>query len=296
MSDLPKEFDWEFYLNNYDDLKNAGFKSEDDAIKHFLNFGQFENRIYKRKYSILKNHNIEKFEVSVIISLFNYSDYIKTAIESVISDETKPLTEIVIVDDCSTDNSLDIVKSYLGFDSHITIIAKSENSGLVETRNLGILNSSGDYVFILDADNQINKDCLIEHFNFLKVNTEFIACYAKIECFDKSDVLVREMSNIEFSYEMLKYGNYIDAMSMFDKKKLIDIGLYDTNLKNFGIGWEDYELWLRIASIGGKVGFIDKPLSRYLVKNDSMLSITNQEDNKNNLIVYLNNKYNANIQ
>jgi len=104
------------------------------------------------------------------------------------------------------------------------------------------------------------------------------------------------MSNNEFSYEMLKYGNYIDAMSMFDKKKLIDIGLYDTNLKNFGIGWEDYELWLRIANIGGKVGFIDKPLSKYLVKNDSMLSITNQKNNKNNLIYYLNNKYNANIQ
>lgn len=296
MSNLPEGFDWEFYLNNYDDLRNAGLKTEDDAIKHFLNFGQFENRVYKRKYSILKNHNIEKFEVSVIISIFNYSDYIKIAIESVISDETKPLTEIVIVDDCSTDNSLDIVKSYLDFDSHITIIAKSENSGLVETRNLGILNSSGDYVFILDADNQINKNCLIDHFNFLKANTKFIACYAKIECFDESDVLVREMSNIEFSYEMLKYGNYIDAMSMFDKKKLIDIGLYDTNLKNFGVGWEDYELWLRIASIGGKVGFIDKTLSKYLVKNGSMLSITNQQDNKNNLIVYLNNKYNANIQ
>jgi len=161
MNDLPEEFDWVFYLNNYDDLKNAGLRTEDDAIEHFLNFGQFENRIYKRKYSILKNHNIEKFDVSVIISLFNYSDYIKTAIDSVVSDETKPLTEIVIVDDCSTDNSLDIVKSYLDSDSNITIIAKSENTGLVETRNLGILNSSGDCVVILDADNQIIKIVLL---------------------------------------------------------------------------------------------------------------------------------------
>ena len=85
-------------------------------------------------------------------------------------------------------------------------------------------------------------------------------------------------------------------MAMFDKKKIIEIGLYDNEIKKYGIGWEDYELWLRIGSLGKKVGFINKTLSRYLIKEDSMLSETNEESNKKNLIYYLNNKYNANIQ
>ena len=85
-------------------------------------------------------------------------------------------------------------------------------------------------------------------------------------------------------------------MAMFNKKELIDVGGYDTNLSKFGVGWEDFELWLRLGYLNKKVGFINKSLSRYLVKEDSMLSETNKDSNKRNLIYYLNNKYNANIQ
>ena len=249
-----------------------------------------------KNYSLIKNHKIKRFDVSVIISLHNYQDYIKSAVGSVMMDETKPLTEIVIVNDCSTDESLTISKSLLNTNHNITLINKLINTGLVETRNIGISNSSGDYVFILDSDNQIYENCLIEHFNFLKQNTDFIACYSTIKCFNKEGNLIREVSNDVFNFEKLKNSNYIDAMAMFDKKKIIEIGLYDNEIKKYGIGWEDYELWLRIGSLGEKVGFINKTLSRYLVKEDSMLSETNEESNKKNLIYYLNNKYNANIQ
>lgn len=257
---------------------------------------EFEHKTVLTEYSITKNHDINNVDVSVIISLYNYQDYIMKAVESVLMDEDKPLTEIVIVNDSSTDDSLSVVQSLLQSDQPITIINKFENTGLVDTRNLGILHCKGDYVFILDADNTINPGCLREHYRFLESNPDHIACYAIIECVDENNSFVRHASHMEFDFEELKKVNYIDAMAMFNKQELIDIGLYDTELIKVGIGWEDYELWLRIGNLNKKVGFIQSHLSNYLVKNGSMLFLTHEESNKKKLVEYLNTKYGADIQ
>jgi hypothetical protein len=247
-------------------------------------------------YSIIRNHNEQKVDVSVIISLYNYEEYIEKAVASIRQDDSQPLTELVIINDCSTDSSLSKVMPLLQSDLIITIIDKFHNTGLIDTRNLGILNSKGEYLFILDADNTIYPGCLHEHFQFLQHHPDHIACYATIECYDTQDQPVRNISNLPFDFERLKKGNYIDAMAMFNKEKLLDIGAYDPEMKSVGVGWEDFDLWLRIGNLDLKVGFIDKPLSRYLVKDNSMLAETDSIQNKECLINYLNQKYGADIQ
>ena len=313
--DTPIDFDWKFYLENHRDLVDAGLKTEEDAISHFLTHGKYENRFYKKinindtynfdkkiklnsftysqDYNILKNHNSKKINLSVIITVFNYDRFIYKAVNSVIDNDID--VEIVIVDDKSTDNSLETSKSFLKTNHKVTIIEKYKNTGLIDSRNIGISICSGEYIFILDADNTIYKNCLQEHLDCL-INYNLTACYGVIDCFDEEGEFIKQISNKTFDYNLLKYGNYIDAMAMFNKKEIIDIGGYDINLKNFGIGWEDFELWLRLGELNKRVGFINKSLSRYLVKEDSMLSLTNEESNKRNLIYYLNNKYNADIQ
>jgi hypothetical protein len=77
---------------------------------------------------------------------------------------------------------------------------------------------------------------------------------------------------------------------------LLEIGIYDDEMTSAGIGWEDFELWLRIGNLDKKVGFIDDILSKYMVKENSMLSLTDKEFNRNKLINYLNSKYGADIQ
>ena len=64
-------------------------------------------------------------------------------------------------------------------------------------------------------------------------------------------------------------------MAMFDRQRLLDIGAYDEHLLEHGIGYEDYELWLRIGQQKQPVYFIENPLSRYLIKPESMLSVSN---------------------
>jgi glycosyltransferase involved in cell wall biosynthesis len=295
IEELPEDFDWEFYLNHYMDLRNAGLTCKEDAISHYLNFGRYECRIYDDKFyeleslkpyldrinnftqdsfEIIKNHNQKEFDISVIISLYNYGKYITDCIDSVISNNFES-KEIVIINDCSTDNSLEKVLPYLDSESKITIINKKVNTGLIHSRNLGIDTCSGKYVFILDADNKIYENCLSEHYNNIN-NTDFIACYGIIECYNEEGKFIKNISDDNFDLNRLNSGNYIDAMAMFNKQKLIEIGKYNIDLMKYGIGWEDYELWLRVGKKNEKVFFIDKPLSFYLVKENSMLDDTNK--------------------
>lgn len=259
-------------------------------------FGRSHVKSYSARcdYTVYRNHALKACEVSVCISLYNYERYIDTAVESVM--RNKGLTvEIVIVNDCSTDDSLAKAMGYLESNHHVTVIDKHSNTGLVDTRNLGLIHCAGEKVFILDADNSIYEDCLMQHFSMLQSNPGMMACYAVIECYDESDRFVRNVSDRPFDYSSLRFRNYIDAMAMFDRRRLIEIGSYDSRMAEIGIGWEDHELWLRIGSMGLEVGFIDKRLSRYLIKPDSMISQTIRlhAEALNN---YLNTKFDANIQ
>lgn len=316
MKNIPDDFDWEFYLYLNKDLRESGLYSKEEAIEHYLQWGKNEKRKYKKihsnkfsdeiiniqcekfvhsqDYKVTKNHNLEKCEVSVIISLYNYQNYIYDAVRSVINNDFIDL-EIVIIDDKSTDNSLKIAKSFLNSKNSFTIIEKKSNTGLVDTRNIGLSNCVGDFVFILDADNQIYSNCLREHLKCLKQNEKAIACYSKIDCFDIKNNWVKYISDDFLDFDKLKFANYVDAMAMFNKKKLIEIGGYSTELSKFSVGWEDYELWLRIQSLKLDVFFIDLVLSKYLIKQDSMLSFTNSEDNKSKLVSFLNKKYKTQI-
>lgn len=262
-------------------------------LASYFHHAQLPSWLTRRYYTVYRNHRLKTCEVSVIISLYNYGRYLNTAVESVMRN-TGPMVEIVIVNDASTDDSFSIAQQFLQSKHHVTLINKHKNTGLVDTRNLGLRNCVGDKVFILDADNWIYDDCLSAHLEMMNENPSMVACFGVIECFDESGGFVRNVSNKPFDVETLKHGNYIDAMAMFDRKKLISIGGYDRGIAKVGIGWEDYELWLRIGSLGLEVGFINRPLSRYLVKPDSMLTQTDKY-HVLSLKNYLNKKYNAHI-
>lgn len=289
--------EWYVFYNNpnsYNFYVNKNYWIQ--KLKNLINEKKTESKTHQDKtqnFSITKNHHLKKADISVIISLYNYQNYIQFAVDSVINNNYKSC-EIVIVNDASTDSSLEMVMSYLNTTNNITIIDKKTNTGLVDTRNLGIDNCVGEYVFILDADNQIYQNCLTKHIERIK-KTNAIACYSTIECYDENGNHVRSVSNSPFSFEKLKNGNYIDAMAMFNKRKLIALGKYDVEMAKVGIGWEDYELWLRIGTLDLNVEFIDEILSIYTVKGNSMLSSTNSVYRKQ-ISQYLNKKYEISVK
>jgi glycosyltransferase involved in cell wall biosynthesis len=239
------------------------------------------------KYEIIKNHNLTKSEITVIITSYNYEKYIEKSIKSVIKNKLKNI-EVLVIDDNSSDNSLKKIINFLNKDINLTIIKKEKNTGTVDTRNIAIRESLGDYVFMLDADNEIYEDCLIKHLNYLKSN-DLDAVYSKIDCFDELNNFIYHISNKVFNYHDLKKNNYIDAMAMFNKKTLIELGCYDNKILELGDCLDDWELWLRLGYNNKKIGFIDESLSRYLVKSHGING--NSKYFENEIKTYLNDKF-----
>lgn len=211
-------------------------------------------------------------KISVIIPNYNYAQYLFACLSSVLeSDLDERHYEVLVVDDASTDHSVAIVRDLsFHYQKPIRIIRNPINSGLVITRNNGIKEALGEYLFFLDADNCISPSCLSRHLEMMESDPAIVACYSSIQDFHTTISEKRGIrSNAPFDYERLRHGNYIDAMAMFRADIFSRLGPYDTSMPMFG--WEDYELWLRLGSHGCRVEFIPgAPLSYYRIHDSCM--------------------------
>ena len=98
-------------------------------------------------------------KVSIIVPVYNASEYLSRSIKSLINQSYENL-EIILIDDCSTDNSKEIIKKYALKDTRIKPFYSEVNQGVSKTRNIGLKSLSGDYVFFMDSDDSINKDTI----------------------------------------------------------------------------------------------------------------------------------------
>lgn len=232
--------------------------------------------------------------ISVIITNYNYSNLLLQCINSVLkSNLDYKEFEIIVIDDASTDNSSAIIESCMTVNPNVAFrfIKNETNIGLVRSRNKGIFYAKGRYVFILDADNYIEPDCLKAHAKCMLQNKDAIACYGKIQDFsNENGAYLGLRSSRTFDYISLLKGPYIDAMAMFDRQMLIDVGVYNLKMPNFG--WEDYELWLRIGKEGKKVIFMENlpPLSFYRIHDNNMTAKV-ADDIHNQIIYFLKTLY-----
>lgn len=96
-------------------------------------------------------------KISIIIPVYNVEEYLKECLDSAVNQSFKNI-EIVCVNDCSTDSSLEILKEYAKKDSRIVVVDKEKNEGTMLARKSGIEVASGEYSVFLDADDYISKD------------------------------------------------------------------------------------------------------------------------------------------
>jgi len=104
------------------------------------------------------------FKVSVIVPVYNASAFIKNCIDSVRSQTMADGVECILIDDCSTDNTLEIIQSIINGDvngnGNFFLLRQERNQGPSAARNRGIREAKGEYVFFLDADDTITPDCV----------------------------------------------------------------------------------------------------------------------------------------
>ncbi len=96
-------------------------------------------------------------KVSIIVPVYNVEEYLRSCLDSIIS-QTYQNLEIIVVNDCSTDSSLNIIEEYLKKDNRITLVKHEINKGLFKTRIDGVKAASGSYICFVDSDDKISHD------------------------------------------------------------------------------------------------------------------------------------------
>lgn len=217
--------------------------------------------------------------ITVIITLFNYAAYILDALESLAACESKGIPkgfDVIIVDDASSDGSAEIVRKFMKESSlPVRLVCKQLNTGLADTRNIGLNLTSAPYVFTLDADNTVFPECLTKLYAAI-TSTRSEAAYGIIaKRDDASGEGIGLLSYMPWSVPRLVFGPYIDAMALFDREALLAIGGYSNELFQHGwFGWEDYDVWLSYATAGYECAFVPEIVAAYRVHSKAMVNTT----------------------
>jgi len=218
----------------------------------------------------LSHHGLSWADVCVVIPLYNYEKYITQTLQSVASQELADIS-LVVVDDCSTDSSPDVVNSWLEQNKdrfRTAVLARNvKNAGLSITRNTGISISESAYVFFLDADNLLYPRCVERHLEAVERSSGAQGAYSLLEMIDGDRGI---MGTEVFHRGRLKYGNHIDAMALIRREFLLKMGGYH----DIKFGWEDFDLWLRMCETDEFLVQIPEILGRYRVHHQSMLRTT----------------------
>jgi hypothetical protein len=212
--------------------------------------------------------------VSIIMALFNYEEHVTVALDSVLSSEDCSF-EIVVVDDGSSDRSLSRVRDWMAAheDINALLLRHPINRGLAPARNSALGWARGEFCFVLDADNEIYPHCLPRLTEALDADRPAAFAYGTLECF-RTGQPVGLINRLPWEPSRLRMGNYIDAMAMIRTSLLREkFGGYALDRRLHG--WEDFELWCRMAEAGCHAVRVPEVLARYRLTQHSMLSQTN---------------------
>jgi len=196
--------------------------------------------------------------VSIIVPCFNEGAHLGKAIESYLSlDYPKNMIEVIVVDDMSSDNSVEIARRYEKKYKNVRVIVNSRNSGgAAEPTNLGIKAAKYNYIAVADADSEPNRDALLKMIGFLQEDKSVVGVTCSVLSKEPS-TFIQKLQAVE--YAVIAWGrkllDMVDAVyvtpgpfALYKKKVLIEVGLFDT--KNMT---QDIEIVWRLLYHGYKV-------------------------------------------
>lgn len=210
--------------------------------------------------------------ISIIIPSYNQAQYLEDCLESAYN-QTVPPFEIIVVDDGSTDNSLEIARRYEfaefpGIESPVRVISQV-NKGLASARNTAIMNAKGEYILPLDADDMLLENA-VERITqeIQRTNADIIA-----PSFREFGLGNREVILGNFTMEDLKQANRLGYFSAIRRSALLEVGGYNPKMK---YGFEDYDIWFDLFKRGKTMTVIPEVLVMYRVKEHSMIHEANE--------------------
>ena len=205
--------------------------------------------------------------VSVIIPVYNVSRFIAHTIESILIQSYKNV-EIVLVDDCSTDSSAEIIEKYLSLYSNILYYKLEKNQGAAVARNKALSLATGRYVAFLDSDDMWCECKLERQLAFMNEKDAAISCTA-METMDEYGKLLGGIRNVRelIDYNLLLRNTMIATSTVIiDRNKTGDFQMPNRR------GGQDYATWLMLMRNGTVCYGLNEVLSHYRVLSDSLSS------------------------
>lgn len=233
--------------------------------------------------------------ITVVIPLYNYRNFIAETLDSV-AIQTLGDLDVIVVDDCSKDGGAEVACRWMtehhGRFRKAAVLRNPMNAGLAATRNAGFSQSKTEFVFPLDADNLLYPSCLAKlHRSLAQSRAAFAYCIVERFAAAPDEVPPPFLMHLHpWRSETLFIGNKIDAMVLLRADVWRQVGGYSLTMPRQG--WEDYDLWFKIARTGGYGLHVPQILARYRVHVHSMLhTVTNEKASIEVLKTYLRESY-----
>lgn len=216
-------------------------------------------------------------KVSIIIPVYNVGPYLRQALDSIVN-QTLSAIEIICVDDCSTDGSLNILKEYASKDPRFVIIEQDKNQGAGAARNRALDVSKGEYIMFLDPDDWYELDACETAYNQIKKNNNDIVLFAYNKFIEEDNTCEYDNSRIEPFGEYINCPNIVlddvdsfyltslyHAFAIYRRALLSDNNIYYSNYRMF----EDSVFFVKAILVAKDVSLIQKALYNYRERKNS---------------------------
>jgi len=200
---------------------------------------------------------------SIVIPCYNGANTLSATLDTVVSQTFKNF-EVVIVNNGSTDESLQVMESYSSL-LPMNIISQ-KNAGVGGARNTGIQHSKGEFVSFLDADDLWHETKLEKQFERLMFHSDNIDVLCHYEYLQKDGINQQILKHGPYSdyFDILFKGNVLSpSATTVRRKSLKEVGLFSLDEK--GHGAEDWDLWLKLAKINARFYYMEEVLGTYIL-------------------------------
>jgi len=263
-------------LNNIDELKDINIdeniKEKFDNIFYVFNDSQIEKLklLYPNDIIIVNKNNKlfnNKVNISILIPVYNCEKYIKTCLDSCLKQDFEGTYEIIIVDDGSTDNTVNIIKSYN--DNKIKLY-KLEHNGISNALNFGLSKCEGEYICRMDGDDEMYVNRLTIQYKYMLRHPDTDILSNGLLCFDESLTYIKDNISIcNFDKSNLLLLDIVNNCDIHHPCTFIKNNINGFYYDNTYDGFEDYELWFRLIKYGYKISSWHIPVIKYRYRENS---------------------------
>jgi len=224
--------------------------------------------------------------VSIPIITYNSSRFVLDTLESV-KCQTYSNLELIISDDCSTDNTVDLCYKWIGKNkqrfSNVKVLTSPTNTGVTANMSRAESECAGDYVKVIAGDDLLCPDCIEKYINYVNKHPNTVYLFGKVEVFGESDEKIKRFNDTIFDYSFFdlsleqQYRWLVTrsiqpipaATSFYNITRAKQLGIiYDERIPML----EDWPRWIQCLEKGVKFEFIDEVVANYRVSENSICS------------------------